>query len=1042
MNKINDYKTKSAWFFPVALVLAALFLTPPITRARTITASIEFTRQQFSTINPYYFGQTYFTIGVRVASDIAPVTYDEVSSPGPSPVFTGTESGYSQTLFSDLGSMLDAVTNGVWTLTVNKGDVTEKQYTFTVSANGVDGTNFPAVQVATPADGSPAVSTNTSFSWSGPGTWDELEVVDHNLDYSFYVSDSPSPDATSWTSAPALPLGTNLFEITYKTNGAPWLAVSTPVDSLSQPFTNWAGGAKLVDFVQSGFVTSTNPAATGGTIHTLVAHYAFDDTSTDTFQLGLDSSPNDNSMGGYGYWGEVHTNRTDAVAGGGAVEFFGTSEMDAHGRVLTNLNAVLAGSFTFSTRVKTTDIRGNDYDNAYFGATIFWAFNDHNATNDAIPLAITGGKAAFTTRDHLGNFNTLHSVSSVNDGVYHLITVTRDQATGEKKIYVDGRFEASEIGTTEPLNGNDYFLSIGGTTSSSYTGLLDDLQIYRGVLSASEVQQIYKAPGTTVPDATGVGPRAHYDFDEGTALAADVSGNGNDLVYSGNFGGSGPVTNADAIAGTGSVEFDGGSYLTAPAGLLPALAGSFSVSVWVNTVQDAVNNQNNSDAAGIVAADVPGNFNDVIPIGVDEHGEVVFNTGNPDQGYDDEMYSWNYVNDGSWHHIVVTRDQASGAKNIYIDGVLDDGSPEYGTTNLLNDPVLLTIGALADASNPDPASPDSTGDNGYAGLLDDLQIYPRVLSANEVAYLYANPGSNLVAVPKPPVDAAFSISIVRNQTIEGTDEYYCFPRLDSVSVPAITRHSVESPNGWFNGSLTGGGSISQLSLGDVLNECTNGLWKLYINKGDLSEQVFTFQVQISGLDTNLLQPVMINSPVNGSSNISINPTFTWTGPAGFDGIFVQTYRPEPPNNYVSTNMPGTATNWPSPPMLQAGTNRFYLSYHTNDVPFITTSMPVDGSATPINGWSSTGHVNSDATAQFAVTSRPASVQLVNLQHVGNSIQFSFLAELNRTNIIESRTNLSLGSWIPLTNFVGDGATQQFSFPITNAPAQFFRVNTQ
>src|ERR1039457_7379605 len=108
---------------------------------------------------------------------------------------------------------------------------------------------------------------------------------------------------------------------------------------------------------------------------------------------------------------------------------------------------------------------GADDNNAFDGAAIFLAYNDHGNTNDTIPLAITGSKAAFTTRDHLGNFNTLHSITSVNDGNYYLITVTRDQGTGEKKIYVDGNFETSEIGTTEPLNGNNYNLTIGGWAS-------------------------------------------------------------------------------------------------------------------------------------------------------------------------------------------------------------------------------------------------------------------------------------------------------------------------------------------------------------------------------------------------------------------------------------------------------------------------------------------------------------------------------------------------------------------------------------------------
>jgi hypothetical protein len=263
----------------------------------------------------------------------------------------------------------------------------------------------------------------------------------------------------------------------------------------------------------SGVLTSNQVAqlytvAQAGT--TLVAHYTFDNIGN----LGQDSSGNGNDMSGESYWGQQHQFDADAEAGGGAVQFFGTDAMTpANSQVLTNLNAVLAGSFTFSAWVKTTITNGADYNNAFFGAVIFWAYNDRQGdTNDTIPLSITGSKAAFTTRGgNPGLSDNLHSITSVNDGNYHLITVTRDQSTGEKTIYVDGNFENSQLGTTNPLNGNNYNITIGGwnyildsnstlTNYSSYNGLLDDLQIYSGVLSGSDVAYLYQNPGSSVPN--------------------------------------------------------------------------------------------------------------------------------------------------------------------------------------------------------------------------------------------------------------------------------------------------------------------------------------------------------------------------------------------------------------------------------------------------------------------------------------------------------------------------------------------------------------
>jgi hypothetical protein len=246
------------------------------------------------------------------------------------------------------------------------------------------------------------------------------------------------------------------------------------------------------------YVTNTVRAPNG--VHKIVGHYAFDNSG----RLGQDFSGRGNDIDCGSGWGSPgHQFSTDAVAGGGAIQFYGVSSLCVipSMQVYTNWLATLGGSFSFSGWVKTTASRGNDSDSAISGATIIWAYNDHSNTNDTIPLAITGGKAAFFTRDHLGISTTLHSTSSVNNGVYHHIAVTRN-VTGEKKIYVDGNLQGTEIGTPEPLNGNNYYLSIGGSISSSYTGLLDDVQVYSGVLSSNDVAYLYHNPGSNVLDTT------------------------------------------------------------------------------------------------------------------------------------------------------------------------------------------------------------------------------------------------------------------------------------------------------------------------------------------------------------------------------------------------------------------------------------------------------------------------------------------------------------------------------------------------------------
>jgi subtilase family serine protease len=690
-----------------------------------------------ATANPLNTGYFVWSQGSSTTSGI----HGEVYADGTGGSGSGT--------YHDYLSFLTEITNR-WTLLVTNA-VATNTYTFYVSSFSSNA--LPETRVTFPVDGATDVTNRPTFTWWGPTNYDQLYVQVNNADYSFARGDHPPLDQTRWPLPENLSYSTSYSFIAVYNNFNSGVLATTPVDSSAQPFPGWISTTLLQSYNGSTF-TVGNPfptAKSGG--HTNLAHYAFDDSGN----LGRDSSGNGNDLTGASWWGPVHEPATDTAAGGGAVRFFGTSTLTPNGTVLANWLTTLAGSFSVSAWVKTTDSRGDDSDNADSGATIFWAFNDQYGTNDTIPLAITGSKAAFTTRDHLGNLDTLHSGASVTDGNYHLLTVTRDHATGLKTIYVDGNLQASAIGTTDPLNGNDYYLSIGGSTASSYTGLLDDLQFYSGVLSPAEVTALYNNPGSSAPDIAGSGPVARYDFDEGVVLAADVSGNGNNIIYAGNFGGSGPTMSSDTIAGSGSVSFDGSSYLTASSNLLATLARDFSVSLWVKTSQSvgAPGDMAYSGAV-IVSADLPtGGAGDAIPIALTA-GQVAFNTG--DGNSDDTLNSIALVNNNDWHHLVVTRNQATGEKQIYIDGTLDRSA--IGTTALLDGPQLLTIGAKSDASDPNPASPESNGSQGYEGLLDEIQIYGTVLSAAEILYLYQHPGATGTNQPNPLGEAVNAPNLV------------------------------------------------------------------------------------------------------------------------------------------------------------------------------------------------------------------------------------------------------------------------------------------
>ena len=80
-----------------------------------------------------------------------------------------------------------------------------------------------------------------------------------------------------------------------------------------------------------------------------------------------------------------------------------------------------------------------------------------------------------------------------------------------------------------------------------------------------------------------------------------------------------------------------------------------------------------------------------------------------------------------------------------------------------------------------------------------------------------------------------------------------------------------------------------------------------------------------------------------------------------------------------------------------------------------------------------------AAINFVVASP---VIVTNQGRVSGNLQFTFKTIAGYTHIIQSRTNLVLGSWADVTNFTGDGSLKQFACPTTNPPVRFFRVKTQ
>ncbi|MEM7384487.1 MAG: LamG-like jellyroll fold domain-containing protein, partial [Verrucomicrobiota bacterium] len=211
-----------------------------------------------------------------------------------------------------------------------------------------------------------------------------------------------------------------------------------------------------------------------------------------------------------------------------------------------------------------------------------------------------------------------------------------------------------------------------------------------------------------------LGPVVHYRFDEtGGDVLLDGSGNQRDGLY---FANGGSIDPESAGLATGSAAgFEGGAYAKVEGDQFKRWE-SFTISLWMQA-NDVANVQmlfGKGDTE-------EGEPNFALLLG---GGELLWFRGvAPEFGTEGTG-----IEAGQTYHVAVTYANTEGVSQaiIYLDGV---------EAARLDDPAFLFTG-----SNEPMFFGAFQGAVPYNGVLDDLQIYPRVLSEAEVALLQADPG--------------------------------------------------------------------------------------------------------------------------------------------------------------------------------------------------------------------------------------------------------------------------------------------------------------
>jgi len=220
-------------------------------------------------------------------------------------------------------------------------------------------------------------------------------------------------------------------------------------------------------------------------------------------------------------------------------------------------------------------------------------------------------------------------------------------------------------------------------------------------------------------------PAAFYKMDEptwnGTAgEVADSSGNG----LNGTAVGGAVPTLAKVCNGA---QLNGSSQYVQVGGLSNLLNDTASLAFWIKTTQTG--NDTGWQAPGVTGVEQAGGADDIFWGWLDASGHMGISVGN-----DYSTKSSVVVNDGTWHHVVLSRDAVAGTYRIYIDGVLNASGSI--ATGVIGTP-FSSIGRIEDTGG----TPEY-----LSGQLDEVRIYSSVLTDSQVVSIMndTRPCTNLV----------------------------------------------------------------------------------------------------------------------------------------------------------------------------------------------------------------------------------------------------------------------------------------------------------
>jgi PKD repeat protein len=356
---------------------------------------------------------------------------------------------------------------------------------------------------------------------------------------------------------------------------------------------------------------------------------------------------------------------------------------------------------------------------------------------------------------YTGSTATVNSSKSYNDGAWHHVAATLSPSG--MKLFVDGRLVGSRSDVTQGQDFTGYW-RIGGDNLGGWpgdpnndylTGNIDEVAIYAAALSQDQLVAHYVASGRVSPipaapaDSYGASvfnldPTLYWRLGESSGqVAVDSSKSDNQGDYTGlvTQGADGALSGvSDTAAKFEPVDNDGWQEAGVSSAAQFNNPSTYALELWFKTTTTQ-----GGKLIGFGSSKTGGSGGYDRHIYMENDGRLTFGTWT---GQANTISTPNAYNDGKWHY--VSASQSSAGLKLFVDGALSGTNPatqaqDYGG--------YWRVGGDTTWGNTAPY---------FAGTIDEVAVYPRALTSDEVQNHYSL-GSGVVPNVKPV--ASFSSSV-------------------------------------------------------------------------------------------------------------------------------------------------------------------------------------------------------------------------------------------------------------------------------------------